>query len=74
MTPATGSLARLVHMANQIARNLEIEPGADAATARHITDFWDPRMKRSILAHVAAGGEGLSPVARAAIDRIAASA
>ncbi|MCH4152998.1 MAG: formate dehydrogenase subunit delta [Sphingobium sp.] len=41
----------LVHMANQIARNLAAQ-GEDAAVtmmAQHLKDFWDPRMKSAIL-------------------------
>ena len=54
------SLDKLVHMANQIALNLR-----DAeTTARHIRDFWDPRMRAMIRAH---DGTGLSDTARAAI-------
>ncbi|MFV0369756.1 MAG: formate dehydrogenase subunit delta [Hyphomicrobiaceae bacterium] len=56
---------RLVHMANQIARNFAIlgEEKAVAATNDHIVKFWDPRMRQLIEAHVNAGGAGLSPVA-----------
>ena len=56
-------------MANDIARNLATqgEDEAIAATARHIIDFWDPRMKAAILGSDRAG---LSPIAAAAIARI----
>lgn len=62
-------LARLHHMANQIARNLAAqgEEAAIAATAQHIRDFWDPRMKAAILA---ADPAPLDPIARAALARI----
>lgn len=55
----------LIHMANQIARNFARMGPEDAAhaTADHITDFWDPRMKRAIITD----GSGLSALARAAI-------
>jgi formate dehydrogenase subunit delta len=33
----------------------------------HITRFWDPRMRREIVAHASAGGEGLTPTARSAV-------
>ena len=61
---------RLVHMANQIAKNFAIEGEemAAASTAKHITDFWDPRMKRLIIEH---SETGLDPIAAAAIARIA---
>ena len=60
---------RLIAMANQIARNLAARGEAEAitATAKHITDFWDPRMKAAIRA---ADQAGLDVIARAAVDRI----
>ena len=61
------TLERLVHMANQIAANLVHEDDPAAATLKHIADFWDPRMKAMIIAN---GGEGLDPVAAAAIARL----
>jgi formate dehydrogenase subunit delta len=38
--------------------------------ADHIRQFWDPRMRRAIAAHVASGGAGLDPLAKAALVRI----
>lgn len=66
--------ARLVYMANQIARNFAAqgEETAIAATVEHIASFWDPRMKAQILATNPA--EGLNPIARAAVERLRASA
>jgi formate dehydrogenase subunit delta len=63
---------KLVYMVNQIARAFaaEGEDRAVAATAEHLKLFWDPRMRREILAHLAAGGEGLEPVSRAALKRL----
>jgi formate dehydrogenase subunit delta len=60
---------KLVHMANQIARAFAVEGEATAitATANHLKLFWDPRMRREILVHLEAGGEGLDSVARAAL-------
>lgn len=50
----------MLRMANQIAANLKaLGPQAPAAVADHIRDFWDPRMRAALRAHVAAGGEGL---------------
>ncbi len=62
------TVKRLVHMANQIAKNLETDADPIAAMADHIQLFWDPRMKRLIREH---GSDGLSPIAAAALDRIA---
>jgi len=41
---------RLVYMANQIARNFEAigHDAAARATADHIAQFWDPRMRAAI--------------------------
>jgi formate dehydrogenase subunit delta len=45
-------IAHLAYMANQIARNFAAQGdvAAVAATAQHIHDYWDPRMKATILA------------------------
>ncbi len=66
---SASTLEREVRMANQIAAEFENQqPGqAVAATADHIVQFWDPRMKAQILAHALAGGAGLSPLAAAAV-------
>jgi formate dehydrogenase subunit delta len=55
----------LVRMANQIADFFRNKPEADAVagTASHINKFWDPRMRTKFIAHLAAGGEGLNPIA-----------
>ncbi len=72
MSPAE----KLIYMANQIARNLETAGPDHAArqTAEHIIAFWDPRMKEMILKHLDAGGDGLSPIARAALTEVRAHA
>jgi formate dehydrogenase subunit delta len=64
---------RLRQMADQIARNLAVrgEDAAAAATAEHIARFWDPRMRAAILADDRAA---LSPIARRAVDILAARA
>jgi formate dehydrogenase subunit delta len=62
------TVEKLVMMANQIAANRMYEPDPALATAQHIRLYWDPRMKRLIHEH---SGEGLSPVAAAAIHMLA---
>jgi len=56
---------RLVKMANQIAAFFEGEPERAAVLegiAGHLTRFWDPRMRRELLALIDVGGaEGLRP-------------
>jgi formate dehydrogenase subunit delta len=64
--------AKLVYMANQIGK-FWLSQGtekAPAAIAEHIRKFWDPRMRAAILAHLAAGGAGLEPHVRAAIEHV----
>jgi formate dehydrogenase subunit delta len=64
---------KLVMMANQIARFFAAQGEARAVPqiADHIRQFWDPRMRRAIAAHIAAGGAGLDPLAKAALARTA---
>jgi formate dehydrogenase subunit delta len=64
---------KLVMMANQIAKAFAIQGEARAVPqiAAHIRQFWDPRMRRVIAAHVAEGGAGLDPLAKAALGSIA---
>jgi len=58
----------VVAMANQIARNFAASDPAHAAeaTARHIRDFWDPRMRAVILEAARADTPALSAEAKAA--------
>lgn len=65
------TVQRLVYMANQIAANLAQEDDPARATADHIDKFWDPRMRAIMYEY---RGEGLSPVAAAAIAQLHASA
>ena len=63
---------KLVYMANQIGKFFATQ-GPDqavAGTADHIRKFWDPRMRTAIVAHLRAGGAGLHPVARLAVERL----
>jgi len=55
--------SKLVKMANEIAAFFAAEPDREDAIAGvvgHIRRFWDPRMRREILAVLDAGGEGMS--------------
>jgi formate dehydrogenase subunit delta len=63
---------KLVYMANQIGKFF-VSQGYDKATAgiaEHIAKFWDPRMRATIMAHLDAGGAGLDPAAREAIEKL----
>jgi formate dehydrogenase subunit delta len=63
---------RLVYMANQIGKFFvaQGEEQAVAGTLDHIQKYWDPRMRTQIVAHLEAGGAGLAPHVRAAIERL----
>lgn len=61
-------------MANQVAGFFASYTEAEAVegTFAHLHSYWDPRMRREIEAHLAAtGGAGLSPIALAAVQRLA---
>jgi formate dehydrogenase subunit delta len=63
---------KLVYMANQIGKFF-VSQGEDQAVvgiATHVKKFWEPRMRKAIYAHIDAGGAGLDPNVRAALDRL----
>ena len=67
---------RLVSMANDIGAFFNAEPDkAEAAKsiASHLRRFWDPRMRRQIVAHYREGGAGLDDVVRSAVRLLAES-
>jgi len=69
----------LVTMANQIADFFRTSnpdrAGAVSATAQHLRNFWDPRMRREIIAHRAGNGsEDLNEIARDAVRMLEAEA
>jgi formate dehydrogenase subunit delta len=63
---------KLVYMANQIGKFFASQGHDEAAagTADHIRKFWDPRMRARIYAYLDAGGEGLDPPVRLAVQRL----
>jgi len=65
---------RLVSMANDIGNFFKAEPDrmeAARGVAGHLKRFWDPRMRREIVAHFKAGGEGLDEPARTGVGLLA---
>ncbi|MFT3939368.1 formate dehydrogenase subunit delta [Rhodopseudomonas sp.] len=63
---------RLVYMANQIGAFFRSQ-GPDKAVpgiTEHLKKFWEPRMRRTIIAHLEAGGDGLAPEVRAAVEAL----
>lgn len=60
-------LDKLVRMANRIAAFFDAMPDraeARAGVAQHLRRFWEPRMRRELLAHIhgPAQGAGLAPL------------
>lgn len=66
---------KLVYMANQIGKFFVSQgpDGAVTAIAEHLWKFWDPRMRAAIIAHCEAGGAGLDPSVRKAVDKLRAA-
>ena len=65
---------RLVSMANDIGAFWAAEPDKKEAAknvAGHLKRFWDPRMRREIVAHYKEGGAGLDELARSAVAILA---
>lgn len=65
---------KLIMMANQIAKFFAAQGEARAVPqiTSHIDQFWDPRMRKQIKEHHAAGGAGLDPLAKAAVAQVRA--
>jgi formate dehydrogenase subunit delta len=63
----------IVRMANQIADFFKAYSHEVAVkeTATHIRNFWDPRMRRQLFEHLAAGGQGLCDIALEAGRKLA---
>jgi formate dehydrogenase subunit delta len=72
MSAAETTAEKLVHKANQIARYFGSQPHIDKveAISDHILKFWEPRMRVQALDYLDAGGEGLEPLAKEALERL----
>jgi formate dehydrogenase subunit delta len=64
--------AKLVHMANQIALNLQALPeeAAVQAIAEHLKSFWTPAMRQALVTHLAQGTNDLAPLCERAVERL----
>ncbi|TAN53376.1 MAG: formate dehydrogenase [Methylococcaceae bacterium] len=66
-------IEQLIDMVNQIGGFFDAETNREEAMsdiADHLKKFWEPRMRRQIVAHVATqNGAGLSGIVRDAIAR-----
>jgi formate dehydrogenase subunit delta len=65
---------RLAEMANDIANFFAAEPDRNVAIdgmRSHLKKFWEPRMRRQIVAYLRDhGGAGMSDLAREAVARL----
>jgi formate dehydrogenase subunit delta len=62
----------MVHKANSIASFFAAYPREEAieGVADHIQRFWEPRMRRQLLAYIEAGGSGLDDLVPEAAKRL----
>lgn len=69
------NVEHLTRMVNDISHYFATDPehanGVSGITD-HLIRFWDPVMRRQILAHLDTGGEGLEPMSREAVQQLAA--
>ena len=63
----------LVRSINQICAYFDAYPDADAVdgVAEHLQKFWDPSMRRELLAARQELAQSLSPLAQRALERLA---
>jgi formate dehydrogenase subunit delta len=71
-SPASQIPDKLTYMANQIGKFFasQGETAAIEGVTAHIRKFWDPRMRAAIIAHLDAGGTGLDPKVKLAIEAL----
>lgn len=66
----------LVKMANDISAFFASDPehaSAVSGMVNHLNKFWDPSMRKAIVAHYQAGGAGLSELSKDAIKQLTVS-
>ncbi len=63
---------KLAYMANQIGRFFAHQKHDQAveSIAGHLRQFWDPRMRRDLLAHFDEPDVHLDPLVREAVERL----
>ena len=67
------NIEHLVRMANDIGNFFKSEPDYITAVdgvAQHLKRFWDPRMRKEIVAYVDNGGAGLKELVREAVLKL----
>jgi len=66
---------RLAEMANDIANFFAAEPDRQLAidgVCGHLKKFWEPRMRKQVIAYLHdQGGGGMSELARAGVEKLA---
>ena len=71
------NIDRLVAVANDISTFVAAESPPERAAedvAQHLRRFWEPRMRRQMIAHLREhGGAGLEPLAHRAVQALAAA-
>ena len=68
------NVEHMVGMVNDIANFVMSEPDhavAVAGIAGHLKRYWEPRMRKQIIAHLDDGGHGLSDLARDGVRELA---
>jgi formate dehydrogenase subunit delta len=68
------NIERLVTMANDISHYFAADTDHAAGAlgiADHLKRFWEPGMRKQIVAHLAAGGEGLEPLTKMGVEKLA---
>lgn len=68
------NVEHMVEMVNDIANFFASEPDhklAIAGVANHLKRYWEPRMRKQIVAHLDAGGHGLSDLGREGVQELA---
>ncbi|MES1941517.1 hypothetical protein T5B8_14825 [Salinisphaera sp. T5B8] len=63
---------KMVRQANQIAQYFSAYPQARAeeGVLGHIRKFWEPRLRRQLVAYVADGGNGLHALVHSAVNAL----
>ena len=67
------NVERLVRMANDIGNFFKAEPDRAVAidsVATHLKRFWDPRMRKEIVAYIDGGGTELMDLVREAVLKL----
>lgn len=67
------NIDHLVRMANDIGNFFKADPDhvqAVDGVASHIRRFWEPRMRKEIIAHAEGGGAGMMDLVREAVLKL----